>query len=65
MATTSSGKFRTNLTLTTATHQWLRQHSTTRGMGELIDQLVLKERLSRTLEDRVAALEARVKQLTR
>ena len=54
-----SGKFRTNLTLSLPTHQWLRQHSTgEKGMGELVDQLVLKERVFRSLENRLATLEA-------
>jgi hypothetical protein len=58
-----SGKFRTNLTLSMPTHQWLKEHSIgEKGMGELVDQLVLKERLLRPLEDRVAALEALITQ---
>ena len=61
-----SGKFHTNLTLAAPTHEWLRQHSTgERGMGELVDQLVMKERFSQTLEDRVKALEALFKRQTR
>ena len=58
-----SGKFRTNLTLAASTHEWLRQHSIgERGMGELVDQLVMREQFSKTLEARIKALEARVTQ---
>jgi hypothetical protein len=53
-----SGKFRTNLTLAAATHEWLKQHAVgERGMGELVDQIVMKERFAQTLEDRVRSLE--------
>ena len=63
---TPVGKTRTNLTVSTATHEWLKQHAVgQRGVGVLIDQLVLKERFSQTLEDRVKALEALVKRQTR
>jgi hypothetical protein len=61
-----SGKFRTNLTLSLHTHQWLREHSTgEKGMGELVDQLVLKERLFRAIENRLAILEALVQRQAR
>jgi hypothetical protein len=57
-----SGKFRTNLTLAAATHQWLKEHSVgERGMGELVDQIVMKERLGQTLEARVTVLERLIK----
>ena len=49
-----SGKFRTNLTIAPSTYTWLKHHALgERGMGELIDKLVLKERLLRPLTDRV------------
>ena len=61
-----SGKFRTNLALSLHTHQWLREHSTEeKGMGELVDQLVLKERLFRAIENRLAPLETLVQQQAR
>jgi hypothetical protein len=48
-----SGKFRTNLTIAPSTYTWLKQHAFgERGMGELIDQLVLRERLVRPLAAR-------------
>jgi hypothetical protein len=54
-----SGKFRTNLTLAAPTHDWLKQHAIgERGMGELVDQIVMKERFAQTVEDRLKSLEA-------
>jgi hypothetical protein len=61
---TPVGKTRTNLTISTVTHEWLKQHAVgQRGVGVLIDQLVMKERFSQTLEDRVKALELAVAKL--
>jgi hypothetical protein len=53
------GEVRTNVSLAQPTYEWLKQHGYgIRGMGELIDHLVLKERVLRPLEDRVRTLEA-------
>jgi hypothetical protein len=65
MPSMPAGKIRTNVSLAQPTYEWLKQHGYgIRGIGELIDHLVLKERLMRPLEDRVKALEATMTQGT-